>query len=156
MTTENMEQAAAAQANAEKERADAEAEQAKAAAAENTATAAQTATAAAEAAAALATAEAAKTIIKDEGDKEWLRQHATQTDTSLKEMKEQLSSLSTAIPALIASSQESLLATLAERLTPQQSTGSGTVNAQKESADADAQREAEKAKKKKLQQRHWI
>lgn len=139
-------------------------EAAKAEAGKHIADAAVAATAAAEASAALAKAEAAKTIEETGKDLEWLHQHATQTENSLKELRENQDRLAQSIPAAMEAAQASMLEKISALLTPQHSKTAeepkpGEVKPEEESEEEVAQEEQRKKKASKQTlklRRNWI
>lgn len=149
----NMDAAAQAAADATEQAAENVSEAATAQAAKDVADAAIAATAAAGAAAALAETHAAQTINENKENLEWLHQHATNTDTSLKDLATSQSQIVPQVQAMLEAQQAKTLEAVGALLTPRQSTQESPetppkVKPEEQSEDEDARREKELKNKK--------
>lgn len=139
------------------EAAEAQTAEAEAAAAAATAAAAQTITAAATSAAALAEVQAAETIAENKDELSWLRQHATQTESSFQSLtaeNQRLAENQSQMQGALTGIAEALKSLTLQKSPQKSETSSAQASLQAESA-AEADRlkaeelTAEKAKKKK-------
>lgn len=160
MTDNSVNDAVKNAAAAQTEAAEDISESAKAKAATDIAEGAQAAAAAAEAGAALANAHAAKTILENEENIEWLRLHATKTESSFQNLEERQNRMEKAIPQMLEAQQTAILGKLSELLTPPASTTENRevtkIVPENQSESADGQREAESKKKKSKDQKRRV